>query len=144
MNFKNILVPYDSSSFSTRAFKNALDISEPHSGKITIVTVVTGIYQPSIGFSMKYSKELLEEHTKILKKIFAKLETIAAKKGVKLSLKILFDPSVSKAILNYLKSSKFDLIVIGSHGRTGINKIILGSVANDIVQKAQCPVMVVK
>ena len=93
---------------------------------------------------MKYSKELLEQHSKMLKKIFSKLETLASKKGIKLSLKILYDPSVSKAILNYINSSKFDLVVIGSHGRTGINKIILGSIANDIVQKSKCPVMVVK
>lgn len=144
MNFRNILVPFDSSSFANRAFRNALEIASPNSGRITIVTVVTGIYQPSIGFSMKYSKELLEEHSKILKKTFARLENIASKKGVKLTMKILYNPSVSKAILNYVNTSKFDLIVIGSHGRTGINKIILGSVANDIAQKTKCPIMVVK
>lgn len=144
MNFKNILVAFDSSSFSNRAFKNALEIAEPNSSKITIATVVTGIYQPSIGFSMEYSKELLETHTKILKQTFRKLEKMAKEKGIKLSLKILHDPSVSTAILNYVNTSKFDLLVIGSHGRTGINKIILGSVANDIMNKAKCPVMVVK
>ena len=144
MDFKNILVPFDSSSFANRAFNNALELADPNSSKVTIVTVVTGIYQSSIGFSMKYSKELLEKRTKILKTIFSKLENIANKKGIKLSLKILYDPSVSRAILNYLESSKFDLVVIGSHGRTGINKIILGSIANDIVQKSKCPVMVVK
>jgi len=144
MNFKNILVAFDSSSFANKAFKSALEISEPNLSKITIITVVTGIYQPSIGFSMKYSKELLENYSKMLNKIFAKLEISAREKGIKLSLKILHGPSVSKAILNYVNSSKFDLIVVGSHGRTGINKIILGSVANDIVQKAKCSVMVVK
>ena len=144
MNFKNILVAFDSSSFSNRAFKNALDIAEPNSSKITIVTVVTGIYQPSIGFSMEYSKEMLETYTKIVKQTFRKLEKLAKEKKIKLSLKILHDPSVSKAILNYVNASKFDLLVVGSHGRTGINRIILGSVANDIVHKSNCPVMVVK
>jgi len=67
MNFKNILVAFDSSSFADRAFKNALEIAEPNSSKITIATVVTGIYQPSIGFSMEYSKKLLETYTKMVK-----------------------------------------------------------------------------
>jgi len=93
---------------------------------------------------MEYSKELLETYTKIVKQTYRKLEKFAKEKGIKLSLKILHDPSVSKAILNYVNSSKCDLLVVGSHGRTGINKIILGSVANDIVHKARCPVMVVK
>ena len=144
MEFRNILIAFDSSSFANRAFKNALEIAEPNSSKITIATVVTGIYQPSVGFSMKYSKELLEKHTKILKKTFAGLQAQARKKGLSLTLKILHDPSVSKAILNYVNSHKFDLVVIGSHGRTGLNRAILGSVANDVTHKAKCPVMVVK
>ena len=141
---KNILVAYDSSSFSNRAFKSALDIAEPNKSKITIVTVVTGIYQPSIGFSMKFSKDLLEKNTKALKKLFSNLQTMASKKDIGISLKILYNPSVSKAITNYVNSHKFDLIVIGSRGRTGLNKAILGSVANDVVNKVNVPTMVVK
>lgn len=144
MEFRKIAVAFDSSGFSNRAFKKALEIAESYSSKITIVTVVTGIYQPSVGFTMKFSKELLEKHTKILKKIFAKLQSESKKKNLSLSFKILHDPSVSKAILNYVNSNNFDLIVIGSHGRTGINRIILGSVANDVAHKAKCSVMVVK
>ncbi|MDH3766355.1 MAG: universal stress protein [Nitrosopumilus sp.] len=138
------MVAYDSSSFSNRAFKSALDIAEPNKSKITIVTVVTGIYQPSIGFSMKFSKDLLEKNTRMLKKLFSNLQTMANKKGISISLKILNDPSVSKAITNYVNSHKFDLIIIGSRGRTGINKIILGSVANEVVNKVNIPTMVVK
>jgi len=57
-----------------------------------------------------------------MKKLFSNLPTAANKKGVRLLLRILHNPSVSKAIRNYVKSHKFDLIVIGSHGRTGISK----------------------
>lgn len=144
MNLKNILVAYDASGFSTRAFKSALDIAEPNKSKITLVTVVTGIYQPSIGFSMKLNKDVLEKQNKAMKKLVSHLQTAANKKGIRLSLKLLHNPSVSKAIRNYVKSHKFDLIVIGSHGRTGLNKVILGSVANDVAHKANIPVMVVK
>lgn len=144
MDLKNILVAYDASGFSNRAFKSALDIAEPNKSKITLVTVVTGIYQPSIGFSMKLNKDELEKQNKTMKKLVSHLQTFAIKKGIPLSLKILNNPSVSKAIRNYVKSHKFDLIVIGSHGRTGLNKAILGSVANDVAHKVNVPVMVVK
>jgi len=144
MDFKNILVAYDSSSFSNRAFKSALDVAEPNKSKITIATVITGVYQPSIGFTMKYSEKVLEKYTKTLQKTFSNLKSAAKEKNIKISLKILQDPSVSKAITNYVNSHKFDLVVIGSHGRTGLNKMILGSVANNITQKVKCPVMVVK
>ncbi len=144
MIFNNILVAYDSSSFSNRAFKSALDVAEANKSKITIASVLTGIYQPSIGFTMKYSEKMLEKYTKTLQKTFSTLESVAKKKNIKISLKLLQDPSVSKAIVNYVNSHKFDLVVIGSHGRTGLNKMILGSVANSVIQKVKCPVMVVK
>ena len=144
MNLRNILVAYDASGFANRSFKSALDIAEPNKTKITLVTVVTGIYQPSIGFSMKLNPEILKKQNKAMKKLFSNLHTTAIKKGIHLSVRILHNPSVSKAIRNYVKSHKFDLIVIGSHGRTGLNKIILGSVANDVAHKAEIPVMVVK
>lgn len=144
MDLKNILVAYDASGFSNRAFQSALDIAEPNKSKITLVSVVTGIYQPSIGFSRKLNKDVLEKQNKTMKRLVSHLQTAAIKKGIHLSLRILHNPSVSKAIRNYVKSHKFDLIVIGSHGRTGINKAILGSVANDVAQKANVAVMVVK
>ena len=144
MEFKNILVAYDSSAFSNRAFKKTLDFAESGKSKITIVTVVTGIYQPSIGFSIKYAGNVLEDHRKLIKKAFERLKPMANKRGIKLSLTILHNPSVSNAILNYVNSHKYDLIVIGSHGRTGLKKAILGSVANEVSNKAKIPVMVVK
>ena len=70
--FNNILVAYDSSSFSNRAFKSALDVAESNKSKITIASVITGIYQPSIGFTMKYSEEMLKKYTKTLQKTFLK------------------------------------------------------------------------
>ena len=144
MEFKNILVAYDSSGFSNRAFKSALDIAESDKSKITIATVVTGVYQPSIGFTMKYTENVLERHEKLIKKIFSGLQSAANKKGIILSLKILHNPSVSNAIINYVNSHKYDVVVIGSHGRKGINKLILGSVANKVTHRAKIPVMVVK
>jgi len=144
MDFQNILVAFDSSSYSYRAFHAALDVAEANKSKITITTVLTGIYQPSIGFSMKYNKKDLDKYTKVIKKTVSNLESLAKKKNISVSLKILQNPSVSAAIVKHVNSSKYDLVVIGSHGRTGLNKIILGSVANSVIQKVKCPVMVVK
>ena len=143
MDFKNIMVAFDSSSYSYRAFDAALDVAEAKS-KITVTTVLTGIYQPSIGFSMKYNKEELAKYTKVIRKTVSKLESLAKKKNISVTLKILQNPSVSTAIVKHVNSSKYDLVVIGSHGRTGLNKMILGSIANSVIQKVKCPVMVVK
>jgi nucleotide-binding universal stress UspA family protein len=59
---------------------------------------------------------------------------------------IIEDPisRVGSAIVDYAESENVDLIVIGTRGRTGFKKMLLGSVASDVVTYAHCPVMVVK
>lgn len=52
--------------------------------------------------------------------------------------------SVEGAILNYAESENLDLIVIGTRGRSGITRMLLGSVASEVVTYATCPVMAVK
>ncbi|GBH34072.1 hypothetical protein NZNM25_08630 [Nitrosopumilus zosterae] len=73
-----------------------------------------------------------------------KLETVAKKSNVPISVKIKQGTSIVTEIINIAKSSRTDLVVLGSHGRTGVKRMILGSVANGVVQKSKCPVLIVK
>jgi len=81
----------------------------------------------------KVSKEYLEE-----------LESLASKNNVSITSNIIASKSVVNDIVTFAKSRKHDLVVIGSHGRTGFDKILLGSVANGVSQKIRCPVLIVK
>jgi nucleotide-binding universal stress UspA family protein len=72
------------------------------------------------------------------------LESLAEKNNVSIKSQIITSKSVVNDIVNYAKSRKYDLIVIGSHGRTGFDKLLLGSVANGVSQKTRCPVLIVK
>ena len=66
------------------------------------------------------------------------------KDEIRIKSQILKSKSVVNDIVTFAKSRKIDLIVIGSHGRTGVDKLILGSIANGVTQKASCPVLIVK
>ncbi len=143
MVFKNILVPYDATSFSNRAFRKALDIAKKDNSKITIFTVIAGEYSAIRGFS-KNSPQVIKKQQSAAKKFIYKLESTAKSSNVPVSVKIKQGTIIVKEIINFAKSKKSDLIVIGSHGRTGLNKLILGSVANGVAQQAKCSVMVVK
>lgn len=144
MSFKNILVPYDASGYSERAFKKALEIAEKDDSKITVVTVIEGVYAATIGFTLKTNPKIIQKQIKAAEKFITKLKLAAKKKGVPFSLKILQGTSIVKTLINFSNSRKFDLIVMGSHGRTGFSKFVLGSVANGIAQHSKCPVMIVK
>jgi len=143
MIFKNILVPYDGTSFSNRAFRKALDIAKKDNSKITIFTVIEGEYSAIMGYS-KINPQVIKKQQSAAKKYIYKLESSAKNSGVSITVKIKQGTKIVKEILDFAKSKKFNLIVMGSHGRTGINKLILGSVSNGVVQQAKCSVMVVK
>lgn len=143
MIFKNILVPYDATSFANRAFRKALDIAKKDGSKIIIFTVIEGEYSAAIGYS-KNNPQVIKKQQSAAKKFIYKLESTAKSSNVPISVKIKQGTKIVNEIINYAKSKKVDLIVIGSHGRTGLNKLILGSVANGVAQQAKCSVMAVK
>jgi nucleotide-binding universal stress UspA family protein len=72
------------------------------------------------------------------------MESIAKKSNISFKSQILISHSVVNDIVTFAKSRKHDLVVIGSHGRTGLDKMILGSVANGVSQKSKCPVLIVR
>ncbi|QLH03078.1 universal stress protein [Nitrosopumilus cobalaminigenes] len=142
--FQNILVPFDLSTQSTRAFKIALDIAKCRDSKITLLTCLEGDAWHHKYYDARADSELIKKQKEVSKKHLEKLESLAEKNNVSVKSQILTSKSVVNDIVNFAKSRKYDLIVIGSHGRTGFDKLLLGSVANGVSQKTRCPVLIVK
>ena len=142
--FKNILVPFDLSTQSTRAFKAALDIAKCRDSKITLLTCLEGDAWHHKYYDSRADSELIKKQKKVSEKHLEKLESLAEKNKVTVKSQIISSKSVVNDIVNYAKSRKYDLVVIGSHGRAGFDKLLLGSVANGVSQKTRCPVLIVK
>ncbi len=144
MLFQNILVPVDLSTQSTRAFKVALDIAKKYNSKVTILSCIEVYACHHLYYELRPNSKLMKEQIKVVKKHFEKLEFLAEKNNISVKSKILTSESVVNDIVTFAKSRKHDLVVIGSHGRTGFDKWLLGSVANGVSQKTKCPILIVK
>jgi len=144
MLFQNILVPVDLSNQSTRAFKVALDVAKKYNSKITILTCLEASASHHLFYESRASSQQIKKQSKVVKKHFEKLESIAEKNNISIKSKILTSESAVNSIVTFAKSRKHDLVVIGSHGRTGFDKWLLGSVANGVSQKTTCPILIVK
>lgn len=142
--FQNILVPFDLSSQSTRAFKTALDIAKKYNSKISLITCLEGDAWHHRYYDARSDSELINKQKKASKKHLEKLESLANKNNIAIKSHILVSTSVVNDIVNFAKSRKHDLIVIGSHSRTGFDKLLLGSVANGVSQKTKCPILIVR
>lgn len=144
MLFRNILVPYDGSKYSYHACKVALDIAKKYNSKVTGITCLDVIYRGTWYYDSDYYNTKIEKQKESVRKSFSNLEKFAKKQGITFDLKIFQTRSAVEKIVTFAKTKKIDLIVMGAHGRTGLDKLLLGSVANGVTQRVRCPVLIVK
>ncbi|HEY1249367.1 MAG TPA: universal stress protein [Nitrososphaera sp.] len=153
MVFTKILVCMDGSDSSMRAADYAIEMAKDHkTGLISLNVVVSQLgYAYSSGayglVTPNTINELLDKSKQEARKWFDEVEKKATALGVQVKTEMVASPtSIVPAIVDYAEKNKVDLIVTGTKGRrrSGLAKLLLGSVASGVVTYANCPVMVVK
>jgi nucleotide-binding universal stress UspA family protein len=149
-SFSKILVPIDGSEMSMQAANLAIDVAEKYGAQIIIIHVVNiDQYLQSIGvYRLSYPdsiKKRIEDAKNEAAKWFNEIQRNAEQRKVPATFEVADTAlSVVGAIVNYAEREKADLIVIGTRGRSGFTKLLLGSVASGVVTYAPCPVLVSK
>ena len=141
---KKILVPFDGSEYSQKSFEKALEIAKKFESELIVMTVIQSKISDSSGMSIDRLEEIQDEQEDIAITMLKKLESQAKEKNVSLTIKVVHNPSSSDGIVLFADANNIDLIVMGSHGRTGFRKLVLGSVANGVVGHAACSVLITK
>ncbi|NOJ27741.1 MAG: universal stress protein [Nitrososphaera sp.] len=145
MSIKKILVPIDGSDFSIESVGYAVKLAKMAGAEILAIHAVVSLPYTEHKSGGAFVTTYLEEAKRHAEQWFGQVKEMATKDGVQVSSETLFDTvSVADVIVNYANSHNVDLIVIGTRGRTGIKRVLLGSVANGVVSHASCPVLVVK
>ena len=144
MDVKAILVPTDFSEHSDTALSWALEMAKKWQAKITLLHVVP---------SFQYSPTVMDPHFDILE--FERRLQADAEAGAQAQIERLDTKSAPVGITvrigepfhdicELAKAEHIDVIVMGSHGRTGMGHLLLGSVAERVVRHASCPVLVTR
>ena len=150
--FSKILVPLDGSEPSFHAAHTASNIANKFNSEIIVLYVVvapskseyvnlTGLIVP------KQIDMIIENAKKQARDWFIRIEDMIKEKNpnIKVSTKvILTGVAVYGEVIQYADQENIDLIVIGTRGRSGIKKLLLGSTASGVVTYANCPVLVTK
>jgi nucleotide-binding universal stress UspA family protein len=145
-----IVVPIDGSKNSMEAADYAVKMAEKYESEVSVVHVVNiDQYLQSLGlYRLSYPdpiKKKIERARAEAEKWFAEITRNAEQRKVRVKTDVIDSPiSVVAAIVDYADRDRADLIVIGTRGRSGISKMLLGSVASGVVTYAPCPVLVVK
>ena len=142
----NILVPVDFSPHAEHAFTYATTLAERFGAKLALLYVVddslvTGGWSSEIYVSNV--PELIENLIADADRRLATLKASAAALGLTAETAVIRGRP-AHAIVEHAKNGGFNLIVMGTHGRTGVSHVVMGSVAERVLRKAPCPVLTVR
>jgi nucleotide-binding universal stress UspA family protein len=138
---RQILCPTDFSEFSHRALEHATAIARWYKSKITVQHVFPSIPPPLV----RDYPALLSLSPRMRESILAELQLFsepARKVGIAVEV-VLDDGHPVNEIVKRAKEAPADLVVLGTHGRGGFEKLMLGSVTEQVLRKVPCPVLTV-
>ncbi len=144
MEIKSILFPTDFSEGSSQALQYAVDLTTKYGARLYVVHVVydlakvTGWYVPHRSVDEMY-KDIQEGAKKELDKFG--VDELAQVKNLE---RTVLTGVPHEEIMNFSKEKKIDLIIMGTHGRKGIDRMLFGSTAAQVVRFAPCPVLTVR
>jgi universal stress protein A len=142
--FEKLLVPVDFSLHAEEAMRTAADLSSRYGASITLAYVYEPMqYVLPEGF-LVYTPDQVNMLTAGFRERLARSEQHLVELGAASVQTELLQGPVAREIVDYATSGGFDLIVMGTHGRTGLKHMMMGSVAEKVLRLAPCPVLVVK
>jgi nucleotide-binding universal stress UspA family protein len=142
--FSKILAPIDFTPHSADAVHRAIDLADRYDAELILLYVYEPADYPLPEGYVVYTPEQLERMTTEIQKRLEATRQGAEAAGARHVSARLLQGSPAQSIIDLARDERFDLIVMGTHGRTGVGRWVLGSVAEKVVRGAPCPVLTVK
>lgn len=145
--YRTILVPVDGSATATRGLREALRVAKGHRSKLVLLHVVATPYlDDALLADPSLPAEIQALMRKQGKKVLDRASAQARRAGVAASSVLVEKPGLTTAdqILREAKKRGASLIVMGTHGRRGVRRLVLGSDAEQVVRLAPTPVLLVR
>ena len=146
ITYQHILVPVDESPISYAAVEQALALAKSLNSQVTVMSVIA--VDPFFGVDFyKVAPAITDYIMQAEKNAKERLEDIKQsfiRDGIEVDVKLIHGVSPSEGIIQVADEVSADLIIMGSHGRTGLQKMMLGSVAQNVLTQSPIPVLIVK
>jgi nucleotide-binding universal stress UspA family protein len=147
--FKHILIATDGSELANKGVSRGLELAKQLGADVTILTVVQPLSSEAMRVALsggvedpvgRYDKQIDDG----LRERYAAIEKEAAQYGLAVDMQHEFDDVPAVAIVREAESKNCDLIVMASHGRRGISKLLLGSQTAEVLVHTKIPVLVIR
>jgi nucleotide-binding universal stress UspA family protein len=140
--YQTLLVPTDGSEHAERAAEHALRFARVFDATVHLVTAVDVESEGGLFSAGGVSEEFLEQHEEQARKTISEVESLAESDDDVRTAVVRGKPS--EGILDYADETDADLVFMGTHGRTGLNRYVTGSVTERVVRQSDAPVFTVR
>ena len=144
--YQRILFPTDGSDGADYALDHAIDLAAKYDAKLHVVHVVADVWYPSgdpegIDFDTSaVEKHLRERGDRLVREVAER----AAEGGVDCETEVQVGRTPHRAIVDTTEEEDIDLVVMATHGRRGLDRLLMGSVAEKVLRLSEVPVLAVK
>ncbi len=143
--YNHIMVPLDGSELAERALPHAVELARCHGHRLTLVRISLSqlyTYSPA-GDGPLYSEEVLQADQRAAAEYLARMKARLSSPEVAVATETLSGP-VAETLIEYACEQDVDLIVMSTHGRSGLSRWVYGSVADKVLRGAHCPTLIVR
>ncbi len=143
--YQKILVPVDGSATSERALDEAIKFAQQHNAQVEVLHVLEDVWYFDDDNYVNYA-ELVDSMRLSGEKVLAHAHSKFKEAGVVANSQLLEAKGerIANVIIAEAKNSLADLIIIGTHGRSGFNRMLLGSIAEGVVRTAHIPILLIR
>lgn len=146
--YKRILVATDGSTLSKKAVASAIDLAALSGAELVAIKIAPrypqSYFEGSLPLSASEVSKIEKQWTDAAQKVVDGVAKAAGAKGVSVKSVVVKSDIVSDALISAAKKYKVDLIVMASHGRRGIKRLLLGSETQQVLTHASVPVLVLR
>lgn len=142
--YKRILVPLDGSGWSKRAIPHAVDIARANGSEIVLLHVFrppAADYADTITLAGQEGQ--IRQLREALEQQFSSIANELKNEDIPVRTQVIEGLGVAGAICDYVNDENIDLVVMSTHGRTGLARFILGSVARKVMEGVEVPVLLI-
>lgn len=132
MNYKRIVVPIDGSGWSARAIPHAARLAKQNKAELILLHIYDAP-QAAVDSARDRIRQILREHRDKL-----------VEEGIEARGYIIEGRNPAGCICQYVRAAEVDLVVMSTHGRTGIARMLFGSVAHEVIRELEIPVLLVR
>lgn len=146
--YKRILVPTDGSPLSRKAVRSAVDLAASLDAELVALNVVprypTAFFEGAISLSPEDVGRVEKQWAERGQELASSVQATAQKAGVKARAVTMSSDLVAESVLAAVRKHKCDLVVMASHGRKGLSRLLLGSETQHVLTHGKVPVLVLR